>query len=75
MQCPDCTYTDRNLHRFQAHTCTPPSSNYCEDYPCCGHELGDCYGLKYGTDDDLRAHAEMVMRLEDRGIFVPEFYW
>jgi hypothetical protein len=20
----------------------------CEDYPCCGHEFGDCRGQKYG---------------------------
>lgn len=22
--------------------------NTCEDYPCCGHELGDCDGTLYG---------------------------
>jgi hypothetical protein len=21
----------------------------CEDYPCCGHERGDCKGQLYGT--------------------------
>ena len=22
----------------------------CEDFPCCGHEAGDCDGALYGTD-------------------------
>lgn len=22
----------------------------CEDFPCCGHEAGDCQGALYGTD-------------------------
>lgn len=22
----------------------------CEDFPCCGHERGDCEGKLYGTD-------------------------
>lgn len=26
----------------------------CEDYPCCGHELGDCDGSKYGSDEDIK---------------------
>lgn len=30
----------------------------CEDYPCCGHELGDCEGLKYGSDESIKAQVE-----------------
>lgn len=27
----------------------------CEDYPCCcGHELGDCDGSLYGTDEAIK---------------------
>lgn len=26
----------------------------CEDYPCCGHEWGDCDGSKYGSDEDIK---------------------
>ena len=26
----------------------------CEDYPCCGHEFGDCDGSKYGSDEDIK---------------------
>lgn len=25
----------------------------CEDYPCCGHELGDCEGQLYGSDEAI----------------------
>ena len=27
----------------------------CEDYPCCGHELNDCDGSKYGSDESIKA--------------------
>lgn len=26
----------------------------CEDYPCCGHELGDCDGSLYGSDESIK---------------------
>lgn len=35
----------------------------CEDFPCCGHEFGDCNGLKYGSDESIMA-AEM-RRMDD----------
>jgi hypothetical protein len=25
----------------------------CEDYPCCGHEAGDCEGKLYGSDEAI----------------------
>jgi len=25
----------------------------CEDFPCCGHEAGDCNGSLYGTDESI----------------------
>jgi hypothetical protein len=27
----------------------------CEDYPCCGHEMGDCNGQLYGSDASIMA--------------------
>lgn len=27
----------------------------CEDYPCCGHEAGDCNGSLYGSDEAIKA--------------------
>lgn len=29
----------------------------CEDFPCCGHEAGDCDGSLYGTDESIKAEA------------------
>lgn len=26
----------------------------CEDYPCCGHERGDCKGQLYGSDQAIK---------------------
>ena len=26
----------------------------CEDYPCCGHEMGDCEGKLYGSDESIK---------------------
>lgn len=30
----------------------------CEDFPCCGHEAGDCDGRLYGSDEDIKAEVE-----------------
>lgn len=26
----------------------------CEDFPCCGHEAGDCDGSLYGSDEAIK---------------------
>lgn len=31
----------------------------CEDFPCCGHESGDCNGDLYGSDAAIVARVEM----------------
>jgi len=33
----------------------------CEDYPCCGHELNDCDGKKYGSDEAIKEKAWKFM--------------
>jgi hypothetical protein len=33
----------------------------CEDYPCCGHELNDCDGKKYGSDETIKEKAWKYM--------------
>lgn len=33
----------------------------CEDYPCCGHEAGDCDGSRYGSDKDIKARVYAAM--------------
>jgi hypothetical protein len=32
----------------------------CEDFPCCGHEAGDCDGSLYGSDEDIKASVHMA---------------
>ena len=39
----------------------------CEDFPCCGHEAGDCEGRKYGSDED-------IMEQERRRLADPDYY-
>ncbi len=40
----------------------------CEDFPCCGHEYGDCDGSKYGSDESIKAAEERrIMRALDNG--------
>ena len=35
----------------------------CEDWPCCGHEAGDCNGLLYGSDEEIK--ERYLARLND----------
>lgn len=37
----------------------------CEDYPCCGHELGDCRGQKYGSDESIKEREYARIRRND----------
>lgn len=30
----------------------------CEDYPCCGHEAGDCDGSLYGSNESIIASVQ-----------------
>jgi len=41
------------------------STRYCEDYPCCGHEAGDCDGSKYGTDEEIKQRVYDRMNRDD----------
>lgn len=45
----------------------------CEDYPCCGHERGDCEGKLYGSDESIKANAYRQMQLEDEGIYQDDY--
>lgn len=31
--------------------------NMCEDFPCCGHEMNDCDGSLYGSDESIKERA------------------
>jgi hypothetical protein len=42
----------------------------CEDYPCCGHEAGDCRGNLYDTDANIkwRVHRNLAYGDSDWGL-------
>ena len=46
----------------------------CEDYPCCGHEAGDCNGQKYGSDRAIMQRAYDRMARADYDPYYDEDY-
>ena len=44
----------------------------CEDYPCCGHEMGDCEGLLYGSDESIKAMEYKRLKAIDDGFSYDE---
>jgi hypothetical protein len=42
----------------------------CEDFPCCGHELNDCDGSKYGSDQAIKEQMwrDMERQAYDYGL-------
>ena len=56
--CGACGFTTTDVHLLAGHSCDVQSfGGRCEDYPCCGHEQGDCNGLLYGSDEAIKAEA------------------
>jgi len=45
----------------------PPTAgtHHCEDWPCCGHEWGDCDGSKYGSDEAIKQAVYDRMNEDD----------
>ena len=41
----------------------------CEDFPCCGHEAGDCNGQKYGSDAAIMAREYDRIMAADRSYY------
>ena len=38
----------------------------CEDFPCCGHEMNDCDGSLYGSDNAIKQDMwRMMSRMAD----------
>ena len=57
--CTECGYTTNDLYLVAYHSCAvAQNGGRCEDYPCCGHELGDCNGELYGSDEAIKAQVE-----------------
>ena len=54
--CGECGFTTRDIALLTNHSCDVQQfGGRCEDYPCCGHESGDCNGLLYGSDEAIKA--------------------
>lgn len=41
----------------------------CEDFPCCGHEAGDCFGGLYGSDEAIMEREYARLDYMDDGYF------
>lgn len=59
--CEDCGGKWHDEFLAKHHRCSDGVSaeeefgGRCEDAPACGHEAGDCFGRKYGSDESLRS--------------------
>ena len=61
VSCNDCGFTTTDVALFNNHSCDVQAfGGRCEDYPCCGHEAGDCNGLKYGSDEAIKADPHLL---------------
>lgn len=67
--CPDCGFSSRDTALLNNHSCeVATSGGYCEDFPACGHEMGDCNGALYGSDAAIKAAAwDEMMNSSDWG--------
>lgn len=61
VSCSECGFSTRDIALMSAHSCdVQESGGRCEDYPCCGHEYGDCNGLKYGSDQAIQSNPHLL---------------
>jgi hypothetical protein len=70
-----CGFTTRDMALLSSHSCQiQEQGGRCEDFPCCGHEFGDCNGQLYGSDEAIKAsvighlycsHEDGVWECED----------
>lgn len=79
--CDDCGFSSTDYHLVERHSCDVTlNGGRCEDYPCCGHEAGDCNGLRYGSDEAIKEQVyraaydeEYAYRLEMQAEY--DSYW
>jgi hypothetical protein len=71
MVCEPCGFTTHDQPLMENHSCEVQSNGgHCEDYPCCGHEWGDCNGEKYGSDEVIKEYTMAhVMCDHENGIY------
>ena len=59
--CGVCGFGTGDIHLLEHHSCDiQEQGGTCEDYPCCGHEFGDCNGLKYGSDESIKNDPHLL---------------
>lgn len=57
--CMNCGFASTDFNLVKNHSCdVQEHGGSCEDYPACGHEWGDCNGLKYGSDESIKEWAQ-----------------
>lgn len=61
VSCTQCGFSTCDIALMSAHSCdVQDNGGHCEDYPCCGHEWGDCNGLKYGSDQAIQSDPHLL---------------
>lgn len=59
--CSGCGFSTTDLHLLGRHSCdVTAQGGRCEDYPACGHEMGDCNGLLYGSDEAIKEQVRIA---------------
>ena len=59
--CEECGFTTCDTSLARNHSCdVTANGGYCEDYPCCGHEAGDCNGQLYGSDQAIMSDPHLL---------------
>lgn len=63
MECSHCGFLAWDDYKLmENHSCeVEQNGGRCEDYPCCGHEAGDCNGKRYGSDEKIKADVYRAM--------------
>lgn len=60
-KCSECGFTSTDIPLVQNHNCeTEENGGFCIDWPCCGHERGDCNGKKYGSTQSILSFQEKL---------------
>lgn len=58
IRCNECDFSTTDIALAEKHSCdVTEHGGFCEDYPACGHEMNDCNGLLYGSDEAIKEDA------------------
>lgn len=59
--CSECGFSTTDVNLLASHSCdVQENGGRCEDYPCCGHEFGDCNGQKYGSTQAIQSDPHLL---------------